>query len=111
MSGPGNCDKAPTGENEAGLSTTKVTTTKDWLADCTIKKNMLLPKLYTLEGGVARHFTPSKYESWKPEFVSWSNSAKLPGLIQMSKQIVMHYNNTTTTKPKGPLPMAPSSPI
>jgi hypothetical protein len=91
---------AAIGGREAESGTTKATTPKDWFADCTIKKNMLLPKLYILEGGVARRFTPSEYESWKPEFVSWSNSAKLPGLIQMSKQIVMLDDNN---KPQGPI--------
>jgi hypothetical protein len=96
--GSGKSTTAISGQ-EAESGTTKATTPKDWFADCTIKKNMLLPKLYTLEGGVARRFTPSEYESWKPEFVSWSNSAKLPGLIQMSKQIVKLDDNN---KPKGP---------
>ena len=87
------------GQGEGSSSTSKATTTKDWFADCTIKKNMLLPKLYTLESGVARRFTPSEYESWKPEFISWSNSTRLPGLIQMSKQIIMLDNNN---RPQGP---------
>jgi hypothetical protein len=65
---------------------------------------MLLPKLYTLENGVAHCFTPSEYESWKQEFVSWSNSTRLPGLIQMSKQIVMLNDNN---KPQGPIPNGP----
>jgi hypothetical protein len=34
-------------------STSKATTTKNWFANCSMKKNMLPLKLYTLENGVA----------------------------------------------------------
>jgi len=91
-------------KGEGPSSTSKETTTKDWFAYCTIKKNMLLPKLYTLENGVAHCFSPSEYESWKQDFVSWSNSARHPGLSQMSKQIIMLNNNN---KPQGPITDGP----
>ena len=73
-------------------------------ANCSFKKARQLKKLFVKTNNTYRKLVTAEFNNWLPSFNTWTNTAGLPGLMKIARQVVRFDQHNLLIPPATGLP-------